>query len=64
MGTLDNMLKLKFKYLRELRTSANQPKSSGLRTPVMIEFKFKHLIELGVLTNPNHLVRGLMHDWI
>ena len=46
MGTLNNMLKLKFKYLRELRTSVNQPKSSDLRTPVMIEFKFKHLIEL------------------
>ena len=26
--------------------SANQPKSSGPRTPDMIEFKFKHLKEL------------------
>ena len=25
----------------------------------MIGFKFKHLIELRVLTNPNNLVRGL-----
>ena len=30
----------------------------------MIGFKFKHFRELQVLTNPNHLVQGLMHDWI
>ena len=40
------MIEFKFKRLKELRTSVNQPKSSGPRTPGMIEFKFKHLIEL------------------
>ena len=45
------MLKLKFKYLKKLRTSVNKPKSSGPRTPVMIRFKFKHLIELGKNVN-------------
>ena len=64
MGTLNNVLKLKFKYLKKLRTSVNEPQSSGPRTPVMIGFKFKHFRELQVLTNPNHLVQGLMHDWI
>jgi len=39
------MIEFKFKHLKELRTSVNQPKSSGPRTPGMIEFKFKHLIE-------------------
>ena len=51
MGTLNNMLELKFKYLKKLRTSVNKPKSSGLRTPVMIGFKFKHLVELGKSVN-------------
>ena len=51
MGNLNNILKLKFKYLRELRTSVNQPQSSGPKTPVMIEFKFKHLIGLGKSVN-------------
>ena len=37
------MIEFKFKHLKELRTSVNQPKSSGSRTPDMIEFKFKHL---------------------
>ena len=37
------MIKFKFKHLKELRTSVNQPKSSGPRTLDMIEFKFKHL---------------------
>ena len=36
----------KFKHLKELRTSVNQSKSSGPRTPGMIEFKFKHLKRL------------------
>ena len=31
--------------------SVNQPKSSDLRTPSMIEFKFKHLKELGTSVN-------------
>ena len=43
MGTSDNVLK--FKYLKKLRTSINEPQSSGPRTPVMIGFKFKHLTE-------------------
>ena len=47
METLNNVLKLKFKYLKKLRTSINEPQSSGPRTPVMIEFKFNHLVELG-----------------
>ena len=51
METLNNMLKLKFKYLKKLRTSVNKPKSSGLRTPVMIGFKFKHLVERGKSVN-------------
>ena len=45
METLNNMLKLKFKYLKKLRISVNKPKSSGPRTSVMIGFKFKHLVE-------------------
>ena len=40
------MIEFKFKHLKELRTSVNQPKSSGPRTLGMIEFKFKHLIKL------------------
>ena len=51
MGTLNNMLKLKFKYLKKLRTSINEPQSSGSRTPVMIGFKFKHLNELRMSVN-------------
>ena len=51
MGTLNNVLKLKFKYLKKLRTSVNEPQSSGLRTPVMIGFKFNHLVELGKSIN-------------
>ena len=31
--------------------NVNQPKSSGERTPVMIEFKFKHLKELRTSVN-------------
>ena len=46
MGILSNMFRFKFKYLKKLRMSANLPKSSGPRTPGMIEFKFKHLEEL------------------
>ena len=38
-----DMIEFKFKHLKELRTSVNQPKSSGPRTPCMIGFKFKHL---------------------
>ena len=45
MGTLNNVLKLKFEYLKKLRTSVGEPKSSGLRTSVMIGFKFNHLVE-------------------
>ena len=41
------MIEFKFKHLRELRTSVNQPKSSGPRIPGMIEFRFKPLKELG-----------------
>ena len=37
------MIEFKFKHLKELRTSVNQPKLSGPRIPGMIEFKFKHL---------------------
>ena len=40
------MNEFKFKHLKELRTSVNQPKSFGPKTPSMIEFKFKHLKEL------------------
>ena len=40
------MIEFKFKHLKELRTSVNQPKSSDPRTPGIIEFKFKHLKEL------------------
>ena len=40
------MIEFKFKHLKELRTSVNQPTLSGPRTPGMIEFKFKHLKEL------------------
>ena len=46
MGTLNNVLKLKFKYLKKLRSSVNEPQSSGPRTPVIIGFKFNHLVEL------------------
>ena len=46
MGTLNNVLKLKFEYLKKLRTGVNESKSSGPRTPVMIGLKFKHLIKL------------------
>ena len=49
MGTLDNVLK--FKYLKKLRTSINEPQSFGPRTPVMIGFKFNHLVELGKSIN-------------
>ena len=40
------MIGFKFKHESELRMSANQSESFGPRTPVMIEFKFKHLKEL------------------
>ena len=40
------MIEFKFKHLKELRSSVNQPKSSGPRAPGMIEFKFKQLKEL------------------
>ena len=45
------MIEFKFKHLKELRTSVNQPKSSSLMTLGMIEFKFKHLKELQVSVN-------------
>ena len=45
MDTLGNVLE--FKYLKKLRTSINEPQSSGPRIPVMIGFKFNHLVELG-----------------
>ena len=49
------MIGFKFKYLKVLRTSVNQPKSCGPRTPGMIEFKFKHLKELRTSVNqPRH----------
>ena len=47
MGTLNNVLKLKFEYLKKLRTSVNESKSSSPRTPIMIGFKFNYLVELG-----------------
>ena len=40
------MIEFKFKHLKELRTSVNQPKSSGPRTLGMIGFRFKHLKEI------------------
>ena len=40
------MIEFKFKHLKEMRTSVNQPKSSGPRTLDMVEFKFKHLKEI------------------
>ena len=45
------MIEFKFKHVKELRTSVNQPKSSGPRTPGMIEFKFKRLKELRMSIN-------------
>ena len=51
MGTINNVLKLKFKYLKKLRTSINEPQSSGLKTPVMIGFKFNHLVKQGKSIN-------------
>ena len=51
MGILSNMLMLKFKYLKKLRMSANLPVSYGLRTPGMMGFKFKHLVEMGKSVN-------------
>ena len=49
MGTLGNVLE--FKYLKKLRKSINEPQSSGPRIPVMIGFKFNHLVELGKSIN-------------
>ena len=40
------MIGFRFKHLKRLRTSVNQPKSSGPRTPCMIGFRFKHLKRL------------------
>ena len=40
------MIGFKFKHLKELQMSVNQPKSFGPRTLGMIRFKFKHLKEL------------------
>ena len=51
MGILSNMFRFKFKCLKKLRVSANLPKSFGPRTPGMIGFKFKHLVELGISAN-------------
>ena len=51
MGTLNNVLKLKFEYLKKLRTSVNESKLSSPRTPIMIGFKFNHLVELGKSVN-------------
>ena len=45
------MIEFKFKHLKELKTSVNQPKSSSPRTLVMIESKFKHLKELRMSVN-------------
>ena len=45
------MIEFKFKHLKELQTSVNQPKSSGPRTPDMIGFKFKHLKKLRTSVN-------------
>ena len=51
MGILSNPLRFKFKYLKKLRVSVNQPKLPGPKTSVMIEFKFKHLKELRTSVN-------------
>ena len=51
MGILSNPLRFKFKYLKKLRVSVNQPKSPCSKTLVMIEFKFKHLKELRTNVN-------------
>ena len=45
------MIEFKFKHLRELWISVNQPKSSGPKTSDMIGFKFKHLKELRMSVN-------------
>ena len=45
------MIEFKFKHIKKLRTSVNQPKSSGPRTSGIIEFKFKHLKELRTSVN-------------
>ena len=37
--------------MKILQKNVNQPKSSGPRTPGMIEFKFKHLKELKTSVN-------------
>ena len=37
------MIGFRFKHLKGLRMSVNQPESSGPRTPGMIGFMFKHL---------------------
>ena len=51
MGILSNMLRFKFKYLKKLRMSAKLPISYGLRTPGMMGFKFKQLVEMGKSVN-------------
>ena len=51
MGILSDMFMFKFKYLKKLRMSANLPKSSSSRTPGMIGFKYKPLVELGMSVN-------------
>ena len=49
MWSLGNVLE--FNYLKKIRTSINEPQSSGPRIPVMIGFKFNHLVELGKSIN-------------
>ena len=34
------MIEFKFKHLKALQTSVNQPKSSGPKTPGMIGYRF------------------------
>ena len=51
MGISSDMFKFKFKYLKKLRMSANLPVSYGLRTPGMMGFKFRHLVEMGKSVN-------------
>ena len=46
MGISRDMFKFKFKYLKKLRMSANLPISYGPRTPGMMGFKFRHLVEM------------------
>ena len=51
MGISSNMFKFNFKYLKKPRMNANLSKSFDPRTPCMIGFKLKQLIELEMSVN-------------